>query len=123
MPEQAPPIPLAPKWVCLVVRSGYHNGAGCTSLEPHLAWGCGWRYELTLPATPASAGLLAEHGFTAPPAPGCAGGGRAWLRSAGRRGPCPVCPVCRATAADVGVAATAELPATVPEHPFVPRGG
>ena len=34
------------KWVCFVVRSGFHNGAVCQESDPHGDWGCGWRYEL-----------------------------------------------------------------------------
>ena len=63
------PAPIAPRWVCNVVRSGYHNGPGCTDLDPHSGWDCGWRYELSLPATQANAGLLAAHGFRAAPPP------------------------------------------------------
>lgn len=36
------------RWVCNVVRSGYHNGAHCTPDEPHTAWECGYRWESTL---------------------------------------------------------------------------
>lgn len=32
------------KWICWVVKSGYHNGASCQSSEPHEGWGCGWHY-------------------------------------------------------------------------------
>jgi hypothetical protein len=37
------------RWVCGVVRSGYHNGAQCRPQEPHSGWGCGWRCELSVP--------------------------------------------------------------------------
>jgi lysozyme family protein len=39
----------ARKWVCMVVRSGYHNGAACTPDDPHgsTVWGCAYRYEVT----------------------------------------------------------------------------
>lgn len=36
------------RWVCQVVRSGYHNGAGCQPDEPHGDWGCGVRWEASL---------------------------------------------------------------------------
>jgi hypothetical protein len=40
------------RWVCQVVRSGYHNGASCRPGEPHSDfWGCGYRYELSVAAT------------------------------------------------------------------------
>jgi hypothetical protein len=40
------------RWVCQVVRSGYHNGASCRPGEPHGDfWDCGYRYELTVAAT------------------------------------------------------------------------
>jgi hypothetical protein len=35
-------------WVCYVVRSGYHNGAKCTPLDPHDDWSCGYRTEASL---------------------------------------------------------------------------
>lgn len=38
----------ARRWVCNVVRSGYHNGAFCTPDEPHREWGCGFRWESSL---------------------------------------------------------------------------
>lgn len=37
------------RWVCQVVRTGYHNGAGCNPGEDHhIDWGCGWRWEASL---------------------------------------------------------------------------
>lgn len=44
---------LQKRWVCQVVRSGFHNGAGCIPNDPHhdIEWGCGFRYELSV--TPA----------------------------------------------------------------------
>lgn len=49
------------RWVCTVVSSGYHNGAGCAPGEPHSGWGCGYRW--VAPAlTDAEAG---EMGITA----------------------------------------------------------
>lgn len=38
------------RWVCQVVRSGYHNGAQCSPGEPHDHdyWGCEWRMELSI---------------------------------------------------------------------------
>ena len=36
------------RWVCQVVRSGYHNGAHCTPDDPHYDWGCGYRVEASL---------------------------------------------------------------------------
>jgi hypothetical protein len=50
------------RWVCEVVRSGYHNGAGCSPTDAHEGWDCGWRLELSLPDTPASRRLLRVHG-------------------------------------------------------------
>lgn len=49
------------RWVCEVVRSGYHNGAGCrsTDYEHHGGWGCGWRLEMSLPDTAENRRLLA----------------------------------------------------------------
>jgi hypothetical protein len=32
-------------WVCYVTRSGFHNGASCTPVDPHEEWGCGFRTE------------------------------------------------------------------------------
>jgi hypothetical protein len=52
-PEQARQIiALANKrWVCEVVSSGTHNGAGCTAKVPHGGWWvCGERYTLSVPA-------------------------------------------------------------------------
>ena len=40
------------RWVCQVVRSGYHNGSGCGPEEPHGWWGCEYRLEVSLPDTP-----------------------------------------------------------------------
>lgn len=34
------------RWACVVVESGYHNGARCTPDEPHADWGCGYRVAL-----------------------------------------------------------------------------
>jgi len=39
------------KWVCMVNRSGYYNGPGCTPDDAHGGWGCGWRNELHLSYT------------------------------------------------------------------------
>lgn len=36
------------RWVCQVVRSGYHNGANCRPDEPHVDWGCAYRFEFSL---------------------------------------------------------------------------
>jgi hypothetical protein len=44
-------IEVSHRWVCQVVRSGYHNGAHCRPDEPHRDWGCGYRYELSVAAT------------------------------------------------------------------------
>lgn len=41
---------LTKRWVCEVVRSGYHNGASCRSSEPHSGWGCGYYYEASIRA-------------------------------------------------------------------------
>ena len=38
------------RWVCQVVRSGFHNGAGCTPGNAHVDWECGYRYEVSLTA-------------------------------------------------------------------------
>lgn len=48
------------RWVCQVVRTGYHNGAGCHAEEPHHdeEWGCGWRFELSVEDTPRNRELL-----------------------------------------------------------------
>lgn len=35
-------------WVCVVVRSGFHNGAECRPEDPHGGWDCGWRHEASL---------------------------------------------------------------------------
>lgn len=37
---------LTSQWVCMVVRSGYHNGACCTENDPHDAeyWGCSYYF-------------------------------------------------------------------------------
>ncbi len=36
------------RWVCEVVRSGYHNGAGCSPKDPHGDWNCCYRYEISM---------------------------------------------------------------------------
>lgn len=37
------------RWVCQVVRTGYHNGARCSSEDPHdPSWQCGWRNEASI---------------------------------------------------------------------------
>ena len=53
-----------PAWVCAVVRSGYHNGAGCSPRDPHEDWDCQYRYETSLPASERTAALLESHGIT-----------------------------------------------------------
>jgi len=41
------------RWVCGVVRSGFHNGSNCTPTEGEPqghhdpSWGCGYRYEIS----------------------------------------------------------------------------
>ena len=36
------------QWVCMVVRSGYHNGAYCSPADPHGSdWGCCYRNEIS----------------------------------------------------------------------------
>lgn len=37
-------------WRCVVVTSGFHNGAYCSPDDPHDAstWGCGYVYSLTV---------------------------------------------------------------------------
>jgi len=43
------------RWVCGVVRSGFHNGAGCSSTDEPFhdpSWDCGWRFELSVSDTP-----------------------------------------------------------------------
>ncbi len=40
------------RWVCSVLRSGYHNGATCLPADPHEGWGCGFRWEMSLHDTP-----------------------------------------------------------------------
>ena len=35
------------RWICEVVRSGYHNGAHCSPVDPHEGWNCGYFYEYT----------------------------------------------------------------------------
>jgi hypothetical protein len=58
------PITVWPKWVCGVVRSGYHNGAKCTPSDPHdPSWKCAYRYELSYYATSTSKALLEAHGI------------------------------------------------------------
>ena len=49
------------RWVCQVVRSGYHNGAGCYANDPHPGWACGWRCEVSIPVP--SAEHVAEVSF------------------------------------------------------------
>lgn len=48
------------RWVCQIVRTGYHNGAGCRASEPHHGddWGCGWRFEMSIDDTPENRELL-----------------------------------------------------------------
>ena len=48
------------RWACGVVRSGFHNGAGCRPGDPHHHedWGCGWRFELSVADTPDNRSLL-----------------------------------------------------------------
>lgn len=37
------------RWVCQVVRTGFHNGARCSPDDPHdPSWRCGWRNEASL---------------------------------------------------------------------------
>jgi hypothetical protein len=36
------------RWVCMVVRTGYHNGCRCTPSDPHGGWGCEYRWEASL---------------------------------------------------------------------------
>jgi len=37
------------RWICQVLRSGYHNGATCNPSDPHgNDWGCSYRYEASL---------------------------------------------------------------------------
>lgn len=40
------------KWVCVVMRSGFHNGCECREGEPHVGWDCGFRWEMSLIETP-----------------------------------------------------------------------
>ncbi len=40
------------RWVCGVVRSGYHNGARCSPDDPHEGWGCGMRLEVSMSDSP-----------------------------------------------------------------------
>lgn len=49
------------KWVCYVVRSGYHNGARCSADDPHDAWGCGWRHELHISLTDEMLDLMKQN--------------------------------------------------------------
>lgn len=45
-------VDLDRRWVCYVVRSGYHNGAHCTPRDPHGAtWNCGYRNEFNVSMT------------------------------------------------------------------------
>ncbi len=47
------------RWVCQVVRSGFHNGARCHPGDgDHAGWRCGFRWELSLPDTPETRTLL-----------------------------------------------------------------
>lgn len=43
------------RWVCQVLRSGYHNGSACNPDSPHdpTFWRCGYRWEASLPDLPA----------------------------------------------------------------------
>lgn len=42
------------RWVCEVMRSGFHNGARCTPDDPHGGrWQCAWYYERLLRLTEA----------------------------------------------------------------------
>lgn len=44
-----PVFPFDRRWVCQVMRSGYHNGAACHADEPHASpWNCGYRWECSL---------------------------------------------------------------------------
>lgn len=46
---EIPDASLVRRWVCAVVRSGFHNGAHCDAYDPHdKAWGCGYRTEVSL---------------------------------------------------------------------------
>lgn len=38
----------ARRWVCQVLRSGFHNGCECSPREPHDGWRCGFRWEASL---------------------------------------------------------------------------
>jgi hypothetical protein len=40
------------RWICGVVDSGFHNGAGCHPGEDHHdeSWRCGWYWRATVPA-------------------------------------------------------------------------
>lgn len=48
------------QWVCGVVRSGFHNGAGCNPSDDchDSSWGCGFRFELSIADTPKGRALL-----------------------------------------------------------------
>jgi hypothetical protein len=48
------------KWVCEVVRSGYHNGAHCRPSDPHgTDWGCSAQWVAqNLPDTPEARALV-----------------------------------------------------------------
>lgn len=40
------------EWVCMVVHTGFHNGAGCSPEEPHGDdWECGWHCHALIPVT------------------------------------------------------------------------
>jgi hypothetical protein len=43
------------RWVCGVVRRGYHNGSGCGPSDEHGSWDCGWRWEASLSDAQAAA--------------------------------------------------------------------
>jgi hypothetical protein len=38
---------LQPRWICQVVRGGYHNGSWCSPADPHGGWDCGWYFSYT----------------------------------------------------------------------------
>lgn len=41
------------QWICGVVASGHHNGAGCTPSDSHHdpIWGCGWYFNFNQAAS------------------------------------------------------------------------
>ena len=54
--------PVHVHWVCGVVRSGYHNGAGCRPSDPHGGdWSCGFRAEVSIRLTPEEAAAVGVH--------------------------------------------------------------